>query len=162
MTHATDAITRHEPTRRGPTLDDLFARFFGAIPDGELITSEYLFSLAQHGRDFFNSLSCVADPEGKSAGERLRAYWCMDPVANPLSGVVVFFDEILVRLKASSYGLPHAFTRADLAALFSAVRQAVESGEAVDGGAWVDVVGRRGMVRLGVARGHGWKVKGED
>ena len=157
-----NAITRHEPTRRGAMFDELFARFFGAIPDGELITSEYLFSLAQHGRDFFNSLSCIADPEGKSAGERLRAWWCLDPAANPLSAVVVFFDEILVRLKnASAYGLPHNFIRTDLEALIADVRRAVESGAAVDGGSWVSVKGRKGLVRLGEARVNGWKIQGE-
>ena len=31
----------------------------------------------------------------------------------------------------------------------------------VDRGAWVGVVGRKGLVRRGVARARGWKIRGE-
>ncbi len=131
MTHATDAITRPEPTRQGATIENIF----GAVSDGEIVTTEYLATLAHHGRELFESISPPA---------------------------AAFCGEVLARLRSASlYGLPYYFTRADLEALFADVRRAVESGEAVDGGGWVEVVGRKGMVRLGVARAHGWKVRGE-
>ena len=159
MARTADAITRSHVARRGPTLEGLFEQLFGTIPEGHLVDQDYVQSLAQHGRDFFDSLSYLADPEGKSAGERLEAYWCMDPAANPFSPVVAFFNEVIIRIQ--SYGLPHFLTRDQLVALFADVRRAVESGEAVDGGAWVGVVGRKGLVRRGVARARDWKIRGE-
>ena len=131
MTRTDDAITRSEPTRQGAAIEAVF----GTIPQGQVVTTEYLLTLAIHGREFFESIS---------------------------SPVAAFFAELVVRLRSGSlYRLPHNFTRADLDSLLADVRRAVESGAADDGGTWVGVVGRKGLVRRGVARARDWKIRGK-